>query len=331
MQNFQTRRKNPFKGLIALLIILFFVSLLGIGYWNNLQSPLKEDDAVRAFVINKGEAVSSIAERLEKEDFIKSALAFKINYKFFKKTPIEAGDFKLSASMSLAEIFESLSKGSIDKWVTLLEGWRVEEYAEALNKEIGVDKAEFIKLAKKEEGMLFPDTYLFNPEASTSDIISIMKNTFEAKFNTPEISGKIENKGLTPKQGLILASIVEREGRSQEVRTKIASILLRRYKINMGLNADATVQYILGYQPDEKSWWKKRLLYEDLKVESPYNTYIHVGFPPAPIANPSFSSMKAVADADPSTPYLYYFHDSEGNSYYAETLEEHNENVANHR
>lgn len=110
----------------------------------------------------------------------------------------------------------------------------------------------------------------------------------------------------------------------------VASILLKRLKIDMGLNADATIQYALGYQPEEKSWWKRHLTAADLKIDSPYNTYLYKGLPPTPICNPSLSSLTAVANADPKTPYLYYYHDSEGNSYYAKSLDEHNANVTNH-
>ena len=102
----------------------------------------------------------------------------------------------------------------------------------------------------------------------------------------------------------------------------------------MGLNADATVQYALvpkgSKNPPAGGWWKRHLSREDLKIDSSYNTYIHRGLPPAPIANPGVSSLKAVAEADSSTPYLYYYHDSKGNSYYGKTLEEHNQNIASY-
>ena len=123
---------------------------------------------------------------------------------------------------------------------------------------------------------------------------------------------------------------MEREARSDQARTDVASILLKRFKIGMGLNADATIQYMLGYQKNEKSWWKRNLTKDDKKVDSPYNTYLYRGLPPAPICDPGLSSLTAVANADSDTPYLYYYHDSEGNSYYTKTLEEHNQNVANY-
>jgi len=199
--------------------------------------------------------------------------------------------------------------------------------AERLNQQLNIEREEFIETSK--EGYMFPDTYLFPKGATVEYITDTLKKTFDARF-TEELRSKIQSLGLTEEEGVILASIVEREGRSDQVRTMVASILLKRFKIGMALNADATLQYALGYQKEEKSWWKRHLSREDKRIVSPYNTYLHAGLPPAPIANPGLSSIKAVANANPATPYLYYYHDSKGNSYYAKTLEEHNQNVANH-
>ena len=124
-----------------------------------------------------------------------------------------------------------------------------------------------------------------------------------------------------------MASIVEREARSQKVRTEVAGILLKRFNINMGLNADATLQYILGYQPEEKSWWKRNLTSEDKKVESPYNTYNNPGLPPTAIANPGLASIEAVFKA-PENDYLYYIADKTGKSHFAETFEDHAANIS---
>lgn len=176
---------------------------------------------------------------------------------------------------------------------------------------------------------MFPDTYLFPKEATVEYIVDTLRKTFDTRFAS-DLRAKIRAQGLTEEQGVILASIVEREARSDQARQMVASILLKRFKIGMALNADATVQYALGFQKTDKSWWKRHLTYDDLKVDSAYNTYTHAGLPPAPIANPGLSSLKAVADADPETPYLYYYHDSKGVSHYAKTLEEHNENVASY-
>lgn len=316
------------KKLLGLVIIILLL-LLSLGGWWKLQlSPVSSGKQEKSIIIPKGQSVSQAAEQLKKENLIRSSLAFKIYVRQQNLAEkIQAGRFKLSSSMSTPEIVEALGHGALEVWVTFPEGWRIEEMGEKLEKERIGKNAEFIKLA--EEGYRFPDTYLFPKEYSTEQIAKIMRDNFDKKF-TPELRSKIKAQGLTEEEGVILASIVEREGRSDKVRTEVASILLKRLNINMGLNADATLQYALGYQEREKSWWKRHLTREDKKIDSPFNSYIHLGLPPAPICNPGLSSLQAVANANPDTPYLYYYHDSKGNSYYAKTLDEHNENVANH-
>jgi UPF0755 protein len=106
----------------------------------------------------------------------------------------------------------------------------------------------------------------------------------------------------------------------------IAGILLNRIKLGMPLQVDATLQYALGYQPFEKTWWKKDLTDDDKKTDSLYNTYTNVGLPPGPIANPGLASIKA-AIYPTASDYLYYIHDKTGTIHYAKTIEEHNANV----
>lgn len=312
-----------------IVLSLFLTLVFGArAYWKWLQSPVNPNGQGKFFVIQRGENIDSIARRLEQEGLIRSAFVFKLTIKNSGKQ-IEAGNFKPSPRMSVREIIENLSHGAVDIWVTLIEGLRVEEYAKTLSEKLEVKSEKFIEAGKKHEGYLFPDTYLFNKDATAENIISITKDNFDKKYGL-EIQAKVKSHGLTPQQGVILASIVEREARTKEARRMVASILLKRFKIGMGLNADATIQYALGYQGDEKSWWKRHLSKDDLKVQSSYNTYLHPGLPPTPICNPSLMSLEAVANADPTTEYLYYYHDSKGNAYYAKSLEDHNENVANY-
>ncbi len=315
------------KKIIWLILIIVVVGFLAKGWWDGQFESVSTDTTTQVFVISKGAGVTEIAKSLKKDNLIKSDFAFKIYLKQNNLTDkLQAGSYKLSPSMTVKELIKALQTGSEDKWVTLIEGWRDEEIAAKLNEDLGIEKSEFLKNAK--EGYMFPDTYLFPKEATVSYITDTLKKTFDNRY-TSELRAKIRSKGLTEAQGVILASIVEREGRSDKVRTEVASILLKRLKIGMGLNVDATIQYALGYQKDEKSWWKRNLSLDDLKIDSSYNTYIHQGLPPTPICNPGLSSLTAVANADSSTPYLYYYHDLKGNSYYAKTLEEHNANVAN--
>lgn len=318
---------------MLLIIVTVVVFLGGLFYWNSLKSPVNSKDTkLQAFVIVEGDSLSSIAKKLEEKKLIKSSLVFKKTAQDSGKlATVEPGTVKISPAMSMDEVIKIMSEGSVDKWVTLLEGWRVEQIALQLEQTLGIDKNTFTKEALSSEGYLFPDTYLFNHEAKSADIISTLKNTFDQRYDE-EIKAKVRSKGLTDAQGVILASIIEREARSDKVRIEIAGILLKRLKMGMALNADATVQYAKDSQKlaegkVEKFW--QPVTQEDYKdVVSTYNTYLHSGFPPAPIANPSLSSLNAVANADPNTPYVYYYHDSQGNTYYARTLDEHNNNVA---
>ena len=315
------------KKIIGLVILFIIFLVIAAGFWSSQLGSIGISTESKDIVVAKGQSLSQIADQLQKEKLIKSSLVFQLYVKqqgLAKK--LQAGLFKISPSMDAAEIVKVLTSGPEGVWVRFLEGWREEEMAEEINKQLNIDKKEFINLAQ--EGYMFPDSYLFPREATVEYVVDTLKKTFETKF-TGELRAKIKAQGLTEDEGVILASIVEREGRSQEVRRMVASILLKRLKIEMGLNADATIQYALGYQTQEKSWWKRHLTSDDLKIDSKYNTYIHAGLPPTPIANPSLSSLQAVAEVDPSTPYLYYYHDSKGNSHYGKTLEEHNQNVAN--
>lgn len=312
------------KKFITIIIFMTIIIFIAKGWWNSQLAPVSKEKVEKKVIIAKGMTVRGIAKQLKKENLIRSELFFSL---YARQHKLSAGTFNLSPSMPTPEIITMFSGRPSEAWVTLIEGWRVEETADKLNGELKIDNGEFLKYAK--EGYSFPDTYLFAADVTASQIAQRLKDTFELRFSD-ELKTKIKAQGLTEDEGVILASIVEREARSDKARTEIASILLKRLKIDMGLNADATIQYALGYQKDEKKWWKRHLTKEDKKIDSPYNTYLYRGLPPAPICNPGLSSLTAVANADSDTPYLYYYHDSKGNSHYAKTLEEHNQNVASY-
>ena len=317
-----------------LVLVLSIIGYFGYSaYKNSLKNPVGEGPQI-AFIINPGDTLSDVATGLEEKGIIRDAAVFLESAKESGLETVNVGDFIVAPSMAHPEIIDSLKGGSTDVRVTLLEGWRVEQIADALNKELKIDKAEFIAAAKEYEGYLFPDTYFFHPEASIETIISTMRNTFNRRY-TAEIQNQIKAKGLTPEEGVILASMVEREGRSEKVRTEVAGVLLNRIDMGMKLDIDATVQYAKDTQKLKAGtldkFWQPILIADYSGVISPYNTYLNPGLPPAPIANPSLMSLKAVANADPNSEYVYYFHDAEGNSYYGKTLEEHNANVANNR
>ncbi|MFS8159064.1 MAG: endolytic transglycosylase MltG [Candidatus Roizmanbacteria bacterium] len=311
---------------IALIIILMGVASLGL-YFKEATLPANQNDkSTTLFIVNKGASVNAIIRNLHKEGLIRDRIAFYILIKQLGiGSSLQAGDFRLSPSMNAKEIATALTKGSLDIWIKVIEGTRKEEVAYTLSQELAIPETEFIKKAR--EGYLFPDTYLVPKDASIDQILAIFQRNFDKKF-TPELRSQAATKGLTENQVLTLASLVERESRDDKDRNMVASILLKRYKIGMALQVDATVQYALGYQESTKTWWKKYLTKEDLSINSVYNTYKSPGIPPAPIASPGLSAIKAVVLADANTPYLFYISDTSGkNMYYARTLEEHNENV----
>jgi UPF0755 protein len=228
--------------------------------------------------------------------------------------------------MSISEIANSLTSGRQDFWVTIFEGLRREEIAQALEYSFtqagaNFDADVFLVKTKGKEGMLFPDTYLFPLDVSEETVASLLINTFNSRVDLE----LIESQGKTLNHVLTLASIVEREANDEASRKMVAGILYNRLNINMALQVDATLQYIKGYNSIHQDWWAPPLA-EDKNIDSPYNTYKYPGIPPGPICSPSIESIKAVLYPTPSD-YLYYITDNKLNMHYAKTFEQHNQNV----
>ncbi len=307
-----------------ILLILFFI-FIGFYYYQGTLPYNKLDKSTKIFVIKKGESLNSIINNLEKEGLIRSRIIFRLVVErlgISKK--IQAGDFRLSPSMSAYEIAQTLTHGTIDKWLTIIEGLRKEEIAEIISKEFNVSQIEFISFS--EEGYLFPDTYLIPKDADAEMIIKILKQNYHRKVNN-DIIYLANKKGFNEKELITLASIVEKEAKLKDDKIKVASILIKRLKNNWPLQVDATIQYALGYQSKERTWWKKYLTESDLKIDSPYNTYKNLGLPPTPICNPGLDSILAVINADDNIPYWYYLSDKTGKIQYSKTLEEHERNI----
>src|SRR3989344_2277852 len=312
---------------LIVTIIIVVLALAGYLFYTEGTLPVNKSDLTpNLFVISPGEPLDSIINKLSSEGLIRNRLVF---YLIVKQkgieTQIQAGDFRLNPSMNAYELADELTHGTIDVWITIKEGLRKEEIAEILSHEFDLSEAEFNGLAR--EGYLFPDTYLIPKDPTSQQIIDIMTKNFDSKY-TSAIDEKIRAKGLTKNEAITLASLVEREATGND-RQGVASIIYKRYVNDWPLEIDATVQYALGYQPAQKTWWKKDVTQEEYRsVRSPYNTYLNVGLPPEPIANPGLASIEAVANADKNTPYWYYFHDQEGNINYSKTLKEHVKNSA---
>jgi len=227
--------------------------------------------------------------------------------------------------MRAKDVALTLTHGSDDVWVTVIEGLRKEEIAQILSDDVGIPESEFIKRAQ--EGTLFPDTYLIPRDATIDQVLNTFASNFNKKYSDT-LRSQARAQGLSDNDVLILASIVEREANSFQTMKQVASILRKRLKEGYPLQVDATVQYALGYQEEENSWWKKSLSLEDLKISSLYNTYTHTGLPPGPIGSPGLSAITAIIESDTDTPYLYYISNKDGSQlHYARTLDEHNENI----
>lgn len=315
---------------VSRLVIIFCVLVVGAwGSWlwwhDSISAPDPTDTIPVIFVVHSGDGVKTIAANLANEQLIRSPTGFYLLVKVLGiERQLQAGDFRLKRSMDARAIALELTHGILDQWVTTLEGWRKEEIAVQMTKDLDIPEQEFLKVAR--EGYMFPDTYLVPLDATAGAVVAIFEENFEKKV-TAQMREDVKKIGLSLEEAIILASIVEREGQTGEDRPVIAGVLLNRLRADWPLQADATLQYALGYQSQEKVWWKKTLFDEDKKIKSPYNTYLNPGLPPKPICNPGLESITAVIYPK-ETDYWYYLHDPAGGVHYGKTIDEHNENIA---
>jgi UPF0755 protein len=308
---------------LGMLIVIFIAAFL---YYREGNLPVnRTDTSTKVFIIKPGETVPDIAKNLESEKLIRNKIIFYWTVKRLGiDNKIQAGDFRLSPSLNTVQIAQNLTKGTLDVWVTVIEGLRKEQTAQIFSQELGIPEIEFAKNAK--EGYLFPDTYLIPKSASSSTVINIMSANFAKKFS-PVLQEQSKKTGLTPDQVVTLASIVEKEAATFADKKQVANILLRRIKEGKPLQVDTSIAYALGYQEDTKKWWKEFITFDDLKIDSPYNLYTHEGLPPTPICSPGLDALTAAAEADANTPYLFFISDKQGAMHYSKTDEEHQATV----
>jgi len=317
------RRRKPMKKLF-LFVIFVVIIFAGLFIWwhNGLRPVNAQDKTAKMFVIPKGSGIRAISNDLKKQSLIRDDIIFFVYVRqngIDKK--IQAGDFKLSPSMSSQQIAKALTLGSKDIWVTIPEGKRAEEIADILKENIPTYDESWREALNAHEGYLFPDTYLIPRDATIDQVVALMTNTFEQRYT--EIKN---NTDLSKEEIVTLASMIEREAKHDEDRQLISSVMHNRLAIDMPVQIDATVQYALGYSPSEKTWWRKNLSLQDLKYQSLYNTYAKTGLPPGAIASPGLEALEAAANpAD--TDYLYYITDQNGINRYATTGKGHNNNI----
>lgn len=308
------------------LLLLPLLLLLAIGsgviwlYFNT--QPVSSNKEFKNFLIPKGSSASSVGNKLQSAGLVKSGLAFRIYLQFTGQAKkIQTGEFRLSPSFNLFQVVDQLSRGPIEIWVTVPEGLRREEIAARFASNLDRDQTfinEFLNSSKGKEGYLFPDTYLFPKDASASAVVAKMVKTFDAKTADLTQTGS----SLSSKDLVTLASLIERETKGDAERPVVAGIILNRLNAGWPLQIDASVQYVAG---NASNWWPI-LTKADLQINSPYNSYKFTGLPPAPIASPGITSIKAAYNPE-ANDYWYYIHDNSGVIHYAKTLEEHNANI----
>jgi len=291
----------------------------------------------RPFVIARGETAGQIAKRLEEEGVIRSALAFAfVLYETERENALQSGSYTVSPALTPRNIAKLFEKAPGEQIVLrIIDGWRLTEVATAVNKAFpSISKEAFTAaavvgdrnntvLAGMEpdaplEGYLFPDTYFMRPDMTAPQIVGVLLDTFERKVGATLRAASAERK-VAIYDIVKLASIVEREARDRAESATIAGVYNNRLEIGMKLDADPTIQYALG------EW--RELSLDDLKLDSPYNTYLYAQLPPTPIANPGAAALEGAAR--PAEHGYYYFvakSDGTGGHAFSVTLEEHEAN-----
>lgn len=306
-------KRNLVLALLTLLLLLPFCKK------KEPEEPTQEV----FFEVKAGESTSRIALRLDSLDIISHHRLFVISAKLKGlDRSLQQGVYRLHTNMSEDSVLLMLSRGAIATVaVTIPEGLRLRDIASRLTKAGVVNQDTFLALCRDKkllaefnipfgsfEGLLFPDTYNLPVGVKADQVIRIMAGRF---FEVAEpMLREVSLDTL-----LILASIVEREAYLEEERSVIASVFLNRLKEGLPLESCATIEYALPRH-------KERLTYADLRIPSPYNTYLHRGLPPGPICSPGKASLEAVANPK-KTKYLYFVSKGDGSHYFSETAAEH--------
>ncbi len=299
-------------------IIVMTCLVLGVVfYMSSVRAPYNFPTHTLV-TIESGQNFSSIVEKLEQQNVIRSGLAMRVVAKLYgAEKSMHSGDYLFKSPVNMLEVVKRLSTGMFGLEpvkVRIREGSTVDDISKVLEeKMLKFDKDKFLEIASKSEGYLFPDTYYFLPNAPESQIVGAMKDNFHKNYK--EISEAAAKTGYSMNEIVTLASIVELEAHKYEDRRKIAGVLYNRLDINMPLQVDVSFVYIM-----DKGTFDITL--EDLKHKSPYNTYVHKGLPPGPIGSPSMAALRATVDPVKSD-WLFYLADSYGTTYFSNNYAQH--------
>lgn len=337
------------SALLALTVAAVWLVAFGPG--NDLDEieayrPVETSQSEPVVVIvDPGASTAKIADDLETNGAIESATQFRVLVAFLGYDQmLQSGEYEFERRTPELDAVYRIRRGRVStKTVTVVEGWRLEEIADAVEAQ-GIARNEFLaaahrsdyefsfledlRIGQRLDGYLFPATYTIRKRDTARDVVQQMLQAFAD--NVPAtVQEQGDAQGLTLHEVLTLASIIEREAVVAEERPIMAQVFLKRLRLGIPLEADPTVQYAVANDADsvrEFGYWKQELTQEDLDIDSPYNTYLERGLPPGPIASPRLDSINAVVNPA-STNYLYFVAKPDGSHAFAETFAEHMKNV----
>jgi len=312
----------------------------------SINQPVAETAPNQGFSIELGDDIYSITNKLEQQGLISDANIFRdyLLFRGFDRT-IQAGMYDLNAGMTARDIASALQDATPDHVkLSILPGWRLEEIAQSLpTSGLEISPEEFLSVTSQKpvgysfssslpedatmEGLMPPGIYELPRNIPVDQLLHQLLSIFESRLTTELLQG-FNRQMLSLFQALNIASIVEKEAINDTEMPLIASVYINRHSAGIKLEADPTVQYALGHDEYQNTWWKSPLSLIDLQIDSPYNTYLNPGLPPGPISNPSQKALRAVAFPEKS-PYFYFRAacDESGNHVFAETFEEHQANA----
>ena len=324
-----TRRRQLTLGALGLGLLATIVA----GVWlARVVNPPGPPAGKVSVAIPPGTSAAGIAARLERQGVLRSARVFRVYLRLKGAgTDFQAGEYDLRRRMAMGDVLDALHAGPRIRFAKLLipEGFSLDEIAAAVGRLPGHDGGRFLQLARSGavrsrwqppgvsslEGLLFPDTYLVTDKEDEMAVLSRLIRRFDEVAGQIGLGQRRLPAGMSPYQAVVAASLVETEAKVPEDRALIASVIENRLERGMKLQVDSTVLYALGRH-------QSRVLFKDLEVDSPYNTYRVDGLPPTPIGSPGRASLEAVIDPA-NEEYIYYvLFDKNGKHAFAKTAAE---------
>ncbi len=321
-RNISKQKKNKGSGGLFLIIFLALILLGGYVYLQSLSQAPTNFPSNTPIEVVPGTSISTITKQFKQAGVVRSdLLLYFVLLTSYKPEDVKASTYIFTDPQDVYAVAETLIKGDFDSLLIPFihrEGEPVNEIATNASSELtNFSAEEFIMHASTSEGFLFPETYRIPKTYTPLELFTLMTETYEEKVSP--LRDLMKAQSLKEKDVIILASIIEREANSTTSMKLVSGILQNRLALAMALQVDASMEYIL-----EKPL--KELTAEDLKIDTPYNTYLYRGLPPTAIGNPGLDAIMAVLEPTVSE-YMFYITGTDGEFYYAKNFDEHRQNI----